>query len=95
MLYVASREKAKVGKHSSLPVYLDLLILQMTFSHLFIYFYVYLFILIGRKNRGGTEKERERKREKERILSRLCTVSVNPDTELGAGLEPVNCEIMT
>ena len=39
----------------------------------------------------GGGRERERERERERIMSRLHTVSTDPD----AGLEPMNCEIMT
>ena len=35
--------------------------------------------------------EGQREREKERILSRLHTASTEPD----AGLDPMNCEIMT
>ena len=38
-------------------------------------------------SRGGAETEEER----DRILSSLCTVKAEPD----AGLELMNCEIMT
>ena len=44
-----------------------------------------------RAGEGRRERERERKRETERIPSKLCSVSA----ELGAGLDPTNCEIMT
>ena len=37
------------------------------------------------------EQGRGRERGRERISSRLCTVS----SELGVGLEPTNCKIMT
>ena len=37
------------------------------------------------------EREREREREGKRILSRHCAVSTEPS----AGLNPMNCEIMT
>ena len=42
-------------------------------------------------SKWGRQRERERERERERILSRLCTVSTEPDS----GLELRNGEIMT
>ena len=44
-----------------------------------------------RKRVRGRDRERERERERERLPSRLCAVS----TELDAGLDPTNCEIVT
>ena len=45
----------------------------------------------GREREREKEQRKGREREEERILSRLCTVSAEPNM----GLEPTNCEIMT
>ena len=53
-------------------------------------FHVYLFTFVCVRKRMGVG-EGQRERERERILSRLCTVSTEPNV----GLDPTNHKIMT